>query len=101
MQASSTRSETLEQVGVRDHQIKRITVEEEYKKNPDLKKEDIQTLRTWITTQPHLPQNVPVAITVWTRPNPAWNCTSPFGPTLQSFSQTGIYVGQNLKPSLL
>ncbi|XP_050537211.1 alpha-tocopherol transfer protein-like [Daktulosphaira vitifoliae] len=35
-----------------------ITAEEEYKKNPEIKKEDIQKLKDWIATQPHLPQNV-------------------------------------------
>ncbi|XP_063709297.1 uncharacterized protein LOC134837836 [Culicoides brevitarsis] len=32
------------------------TVEEEYRKNPELKKEDVQELLTWGTTQPHLPK---------------------------------------------
>ncbi|KAL1453849.1 hypothetical protein WDU94_010159 [Cyamophila willieti] len=49
----------VEQFGVRDHHIKGITAEEEYKKNPDLKKEDVQALRTWMTTQAHLPQDAP------------------------------------------
>ncbi|KAF9810682.1 hypothetical protein SFRURICE_021135 [Spodoptera frugiperda] len=32
-----------------------ITIEEEYKKNPDISPEDIQKLRDWLKTQPHLP----------------------------------------------
>ncbi|KAL1453850.1 hypothetical protein WDU94_010159 [Cyamophila willieti] len=54
----------VEQFGVRDHHIKGITAEEEYKKNPDLKKEDVQALRTWMTTQAHLPQDAPVLDTL-------------------------------------
>ena len=33
-----------------------ITFEEELKKNPDLKKSDIQMLRDWCDKQPHLPK---------------------------------------------
>ncbi|KAI5695673.1 hypothetical protein M8J75_001756 [Diaphorina citri] len=56
---SPLRHSTVEQFAVRDHLIKGITADEEYKKNPDLKKEDIQALRQWMLTQPHLPQDVP------------------------------------------
>lgn len=50
---------TVEYFGVRDRVYKGITADEEYSKNPDLKKEDIQALRSWMKTQPHLPQDAP------------------------------------------
>lgn len=38
--------------------VKRVTLEEEFKRNPELKKEELQSLRDWYSKQPHLPQNV-------------------------------------------
>ncbi|CAG4933745.1 unnamed protein product [Colias eurytheme] len=35
--------------------VKQISMEEEYKKNPDISPEDIRKLREWLKTQPHLP----------------------------------------------
>lgn len=35
---------------------KMITVEEEFKKNPELKESDLQALREWCKKQPHLPK---------------------------------------------
>ncbi|KAF3429436.1 hypothetical protein E2986_11419 [Frieseomelitta varia] len=35
--------------------VKGITYEEELKKNPDLKEDDMQMLRDWYKKQPHLP----------------------------------------------
>ncbi|XP_022187145.1 alpha-tocopherol transfer protein-like isoform X4 [Nilaparvata lugens] len=43
---------------VADMKVEPITAEEEYMKNPDLKKEEIAELKKWMKTQPHLPQNV-------------------------------------------
>ncbi|KAJ8713173.1 hypothetical protein PYW08_008477 [Mythimna loreyi] len=36
--------------------VKPITIEEEYKKNPDISPEEIKKLREWLKTQPHLPE---------------------------------------------
>lgn len=36
-----------------------ITADEEYSKNPEISKQNIDDLRQWVATQPHLPQNVP------------------------------------------
>jgi len=36
-----------------------ITADEEYAKNSEITKENIEDLRKWIVTQPHLPQNIP------------------------------------------
>jgi len=36
-----------------------ITADEEYEKNPEISRENIEDLRKWIATQPHLPQNIP------------------------------------------
>lgn len=33
-----------------------ITVEEEFKKNPELKESDLEALREWCKKQPHLPK---------------------------------------------
>lgn len=33
-----------------------VTVEDEYRRNPEMKKEDVQELLEWAKTQPHLPQ---------------------------------------------
>lgn len=33
----------------------KVTLEDEYKKNPQLKGEDIQEVQVWIKKQPHLP----------------------------------------------
>lgn len=35
---------------------KTVTVEDEYRKNPELKKEDVNELLEWAKTQPHLPK---------------------------------------------
>ncbi|XP_075231069.1 alpha-tocopherol transfer protein-like [Lycorma delicatula] len=43
---------------VENMRVTPITADEEYRKNPELKKEDIAELRQWMKTQPHLPQNV-------------------------------------------
>ena len=40
---------------LKDLEVKLSTTEEEYKKNPGLKKEDIEELRQWLKTQPELP----------------------------------------------
>ncbi|CAH0714067.1 unnamed protein product, partial [Brenthis ino] len=37
--------------------MKLICLEDEYKKNPDIKPQDIANLREWLKTQPHLPEN--------------------------------------------
>lgn len=36
-----------------------ITAAEEYAKNPEISSENIEEIRKWIATQPHLPQNIP------------------------------------------
>jgi hypothetical protein len=36
-----------------------ITAEEEFAKNADLKRADVEHLRQWMTAQPHLPRGVP------------------------------------------
>lgn len=36
--------------------MKNITVEEEYKKNPEISREDVQEILDWVATQPHLPK---------------------------------------------
>ena len=36
--------------------VKPITIEEEYKKNPDISPDEIKKLREWLKTQPHLPE---------------------------------------------
>ena len=33
-----------------------ITLEEEFKKNPELKESDLQSLKEWCRKQPHLPE---------------------------------------------
>jgi hypothetical protein len=40
------------------NRIKRISKEEEFKKNPELKEKDIQHLRNWCAKQGHLPKNI-------------------------------------------
>lgn len=35
--------------------MKRATVREELRKNPQLKQEDIEAMREWVESQPHLP----------------------------------------------
>jgi len=40
---------------VADMSVRRVTAEEEYAKNPDLKKEEVDKLREWMSSQPHLP----------------------------------------------
>lgn len=39
----------------RTDKMKRATVEEEKRKNPQLKQADIDTMREWVDSQPHLP----------------------------------------------
>lgn len=41
------------------NKVRRVPVEEEFKKNPDLKAEDLQHLREWVKKQPHYPKNIP------------------------------------------
>lgn len=36
-----------------------ITAEEEYEKNPEISKANIETIKKWMESQPHLPQNIP------------------------------------------
>ena len=36
--------------------IKRVPIEEEFKRNPELKEEDLQHLRDWCSKQPHFPE---------------------------------------------
>lgn len=36
----------------------RVKASEELEKHPELKQEDLDTIRTWITSQSHLPHNV-------------------------------------------
>ncbi|XP_075232032.1 alpha-tocopherol transfer protein-like [Lycorma delicatula] len=45
-------------MNLKDLTTKPITTEEEYKKNPDLKKEDIEILRQWVKSQSHLPSDI-------------------------------------------
>lgn len=33
-----------------------VTVQDEYRKNPELKKGDVEELMEWAKNQPHLPQ---------------------------------------------
>ena len=35
--------------------VKKITLEDEFQKNKDLKKEDLQNLKDWCSKQAHLP----------------------------------------------
>lgn len=51
-----------------------ITADEEYAKNPEISKENIEDLRKWIGTQPHLPQNIPGKLFFKTVINIIW-CT--------------------------
>ncbi|KAE9526635.1 hypothetical protein AGLY_013283 [Aphis glycines] len=48
-----------ESVKIKEKSIVPITADEEYAKNPEISKENIDNLRKWIATQPHLPQNIP------------------------------------------
>lgn len=36
-----------------------VTLEDEYAKNPEVSKQNIEDIRKWLSTQPHLPQNLP------------------------------------------
>jgi hypothetical protein len=36
-----------------------ITAEEEFCKNTELKREDLEHIRQWMSAQPHLPRGVP------------------------------------------
>ncbi|VVC28755.1 Hypothetical protein CINCED_3A010787 [Cinara cedri] len=47
-----------ESIKVKEKSVIPITAEEEYAKNPEISKQNIEDLRKWIATQPHLPQNV-------------------------------------------
>lgn len=49
----------LESIKIKEKSIVPITADEEYAKNPEISKENIEDLRKWIATQPHLPQNIP------------------------------------------
>ncbi|XP_060880448.1 alpha-tocopherol transfer protein-like [Metopolophium dirhodum] len=44
---------------IKEKSIVPITADEEYAKNPEISKENIEDLRKWLVTQPHLPQNIP------------------------------------------
>jgi len=44
---------------VKEQSIVPIMAEEEYEKNPEISRENINEIRKWLATQPHLPQNVP------------------------------------------
>uniref|UniRef100_A0A2S2NPS6 Alpha-tocopherol transfer protein-like n=1 Tax=Schizaphis graminum TaxID=13262 RepID=A0A2S2NPS6_SCHGA len=48
-----------ESIKIKEKSIVPITADEEYAKNPEISKENIEDLRKWIATQPHLPQNIP------------------------------------------
>jgi len=49
----------LESIKIIEKSIVPITADEEYAKNPEISRENIEDLRKWIVTQPHLPQNIP------------------------------------------
>lgn len=44
---------------IKNKSIVPITADEEYAKNPEITKQNIEDLRKWLATQPHLPQNIP------------------------------------------
>jgi hypothetical protein len=48
-----------ESIKIKDKSIVPITADEEYTKNPEISKENIENIRKWLVTQPHLPQNLP------------------------------------------
>lgn len=48
-----------ESIKIKEKSIVPITAEEEYLKNPEISKQNIEDLKTWMATQPHLPQSVP------------------------------------------
>lgn len=48
-----------ESIKIKEKSIVLITAEEEYAKCPEISKQTIEDIRQWMTTQPHLPQNVP------------------------------------------
>lgn len=47
-----------ESIKIKEKSIVPITADEEYAKNPEISKENIEELRKWLVTQPHLPQNI-------------------------------------------
>lgn len=49
--------------------IKYITLEEEMKKNPELKMSDVQILREWCGKQPHLPKIQDVQLVIFLHSN--------------------------------
>lgn len=49
----------LEIIKIKEKSVVPITAEEEYEKNPEISKENIETIKKWIESQPHLPQNIP------------------------------------------
>lgn len=49
--------------------IRYITLEEEMKKNPELKMSDIQILREWCEKQPHLPKIQDILLVIFLHSN--------------------------------
>lgn len=45
-------------MNLKEINTKPITAEEEYLKNPELKKDDIKKLRQWFEKQSHLPDDI-------------------------------------------
>lgn len=43
---------------IKEQSIVPITADEEYAKNPEISRENIEELRKWLTTQPHIPQQI-------------------------------------------
>lgn len=54
-----------ESIKIKEKSTTPITADEEYAKNPEISKENIEDLRKWIVTQPHLPQNIPGKLIFW------------------------------------
>lgn len=47
-----------------NNETKLISVEEEYKKNPQMKKEDIQEILNWISSTPHYPSATGISCSI-------------------------------------